>query len=101
MSNHAGLYSPPGRRDTRLTDRRVRHTGPQQVSRVPQFRPGRWVVLEGGRIVRVKALTGSYTDAEGVVWRISLADGRSVRTCLVARLATAVEIEAAERREGR
>lgn len=84
-----------------------RESGPQQVSRVPPWRPGMWVRLskhapEGlaGKVRRVKSLTASITtpDQRHSVWRVHFEDGRSVEWHLVERMATAEEIDAAARR---
>lgn len=80
-------------------------TGPQQVCRIPPFRPGMWVKIKlgvpdlGGRVKRVKSLTCSITQpAQRVaVWRVVFDDLRCLEVHAIEREATAEETARAER----
>lgn len=83
---------------------------PQQVTRVPPYRPGMWVRVAGdawrgavSKVRRVKSLTCSITSPDQTVaaWRVHFDDGRSTIPQMIDRLATreeALAAEAAERR---
>jgi hypothetical protein len=88
--------------------------GPQQVTRIPPYRPGMWVKLQRlpectfprgcecglcEKVLPVTALTGSYHPRPlGMVWRVHFAGGRSREWHGVERLATDVEVRAVEQR---
>lgn len=87
----------------------TKHTAgkkPQSVTRVPEWRPGRWVKLRDtapvdlrGAVRQVRSLTCSITtaDQEAAIWRIHFSDGRCVQVCSVEREATDAEIEQARK----
>src|SRR3954447_5970980 len=65
------------------------YEGPQQVTRIPPFRPGNWVKVRdfanaelgsdlSGKIRRVKSVTCSINSPEQkrAIWRIHFEDGR-------------------------
>jgi len=79
---------------------------PQQITRIPPFRPGCWVKLRerqgfplSGKVLRVKALTCSITSPfqKAGLWRVHFEDGRSVEVHAVDRPAWEAEIAAAQR----
>lgn len=68
---------------------------PQQVTRVPPYRPGMWVRLKSGLIRKVKSLTASIRTSEqhAAVWLVHFeADDRHVEWHGVDRQATEDEI---------
>jgi len=88
--------------------RRVTHDKPQQVTRIPPFRPGMWVkvkTLEGrepgsdlsGKVRRVKSLTCSITspDQKHAIWRVHFDDGRCLEWHMIERAATDNEVRSA------
>jgi hypothetical protein len=88
--------------------RRVTHDRPQQVTRIPPYRPGQWVKLKqvegrepgsdlSGKVRRVKSLTCSITspDQKYAVWRVHFEDGRCVEWHMIERSATDAEIRTA------
>jgi hypothetical protein len=88
---------------------RQRHQGrPQTCTRVPAYRPGRWVKVhrrEGagadltGKILEVKSLTSYYAPGQypNVVWVCHFDGGRSVEVRWIERLASPEEIQWAKR----
>ncbi|MDO8612780.1 MAG: hypothetical protein Q7R32_08155 [Dehalococcoidia bacterium] len=93
---------------------RPQRVGPQQVTRIPPYRPGTWVrvrrltgegVVRGGqgKVRRVKSLACSITQPEQklAAWRVFFEDGRCVSPAQIERLATDEEIVAAEAAERR
>lgn len=88
-------------------------TPPQQVTRIPPYRPGDWVKIRdfekhaergsgslSGKVRQVKSLTCSITsrDQRAATWRIVFEPcGRCLDWHQVERLATPAEIAAAER----
>jgi hypothetical protein len=79
-------------------------TRPQQITRVPPYRPGMWVRLKhfdpqpgpeslSGRVLQVRSLTCSITrpDQQYAVWRVHFEDGRCVEAQHVEREATEAE----------
>ena len=88
--------------------RRVTHDRPQQVTRIPPYRPGMWVKIKdfdgremgsdlSGKVRRVKSLTCSITaaDQKQAVWRVHFEDGRCLEWHMIERTATEVEIRTA------
>ena len=84
---------------------------PQQVTRIPPYRPGTWVKLKqfdprevgsdlSGKIRRVKSLTCSITSADqkNAVWRVHFDDGRCLEWHMVERIATDQEVRSAQLR---
>lgn len=89
--------------------RRVTHDKPQQVTRIPPFRPGMWVKIKqfdsresgadlSGKVRRVKSLTCSITssDQKYAVWRVHFEDGRCLEWHMIERAATEAEVRAAQ-----
>src|SRR6266542_4722183 len=89
----------------------ITHDKPQQVTRIPPFRPGMWVKIKqfeaqntgadlSGKVRRVKSLTCSITaaDQKQAVWRVHFEDGRCVEWHLVERAATDSEVRSAHSR---
>lgn len=89
--------------------RRVTHDKPQQVTRIPPFRPGMWVKIKqfdsresgadlSGKVRRVKSLTCSITssDQKYAVWRVHFEDGRCLEWHMIERQATEAEVRAAQ-----
>ena len=90
--------------------RRPTLEGPQQVTRIPPFRPGNWVKVKdfsngelgsdlSGKIRRVKSITCSINspDQRRAIWRVHFDDGRCLEWHLIERLATDREVKAATR----
>ena len=88
--------------------RRVTHDKPQQVTRIPPYRPGSWVKIKqfdtreagsdlSGKVRRVKSLTCSITspDQKHAVWRVHFEDGRCLEWHMIERVATDSEIRTA------
>lgn len=88
--------------------RRVTHDKPQQVTRIPPYRPGMWVKIKhfesrepgsdlSGKVRRVKSLTCSITspDQKYAVWRVHFEDGRCLEWHMIERPATEAEIQTA------
>ena len=80
--------------------------GPQQVTRIPDWRPGRWVKIKvvayidlAGKVRQVKALTCSLDANEKALWRVHFHDGRCVPHRQIERFATEQEIAEAKRRQ--
>lgn len=78
--------------------------GPQQVTKIPRYRPGSWVRLKpdtpgglGGKVRGVQQLTCALDPAGKAVWRVHFPDGRCVRVEFVERFATEPEVRRAER----
>jgi hypothetical protein len=80
-------------------------SGPQQITRVPPWRPGKWVRLKdyepgangdslSGKVRRVRSLTCSVTEQqnERALWRVHFDDGRQVTADLVLRFADEQEV---------
>lgn len=103
-----GATLQPGRR-RQSTDK------PQQVTRIPPYRPGMWVKLKtfdareaqglapadlSGKVRRVKSLTCSITspDQKFAIWRVHFEDGRCVEWHMVERAATENEVRTAQAR---
>ena len=91
--------------------RRMMHDKPQQVTRIPPYRPGMWVKIKelearepgsdlSGKVRRVKSLTCSITSPEQkhAVWRVHFEDGRCVEWHMVERAATDAEVRSAQSR---
>jgi hypothetical protein len=93
--------------------RRRRETGerPQQVTRIPPYRPGMWVKIKefdtrekgadlAGKVRRVKSLTCSITapDQQFAVWRVHFEDGRALEWHMIERVATEAEVRSAQAR---
>ena len=91
--------------------RRVTHDKPQQVTRIPPYRPGTWVKIKqfetqqagadlSGKVRRVKSLTCSITspDQKFAVWRVHFEDGRCVEWHMIERPATDAEVRTAQAR---
>jgi hypothetical protein len=91
--------------------RRVSHDRPQQVTRIPPYRPGMWVKIKqfdrsepgadlSGKVRRVKSLTCSITspDQKYAVWRVHFEDGRCLEWHMVERGATESEVRTAQTR---
>jgi hypothetical protein len=92
-----------------VTRRRVTHDKPQQVTRIPPFRPGMWVKIKqfdaremgsdlSGKVRRVKSLTCSITspDQKYAVWRVHFEDGRCLEWHMIERQATEAEVRSAQ-----
>ena len=88
--------------------RRVTHDKPQQVTRIPPYRPGSWVKIKqfdtreagsdlSGKVRRVKSLTCSITspDQKHAVWRVHFEDGRCLEWHMIERVATDTETRTA------
>ena len=88
--------------------RRVTNDKPQQVTRIPPYRPGMWVKIKqfearetgadlSGKVRRVKSLTCSITspDQKHAVWRVHFNDGRCLEWHMVERAATDNEVRTA------
>jgi hypothetical protein len=88
--------------------RRITHEKPQQVTRIPPYRPGMWVKIKAfdgreagsdlsGKVRRVKSLTCSITspDQKSAIWRVHFDDGRCLEWHMVERTATEVEVRSA------
>src|SRR5688572_26255271 len=84
---------------------------PQQVTRIPPFRPGMWVKIKSfasrepgsdlsGKVRRVKSLTCSITapDQKFAVWRVHFEDGRCLEWHMIERQATDAEVRSAAAR---
>ncbi|MBM3459194.1 MAG: hypothetical protein FJX77_11755 [Armatimonadetes bacterium] len=82
---------------------------PQQVTRIPPYRPGSWVKIKSissreaggdlsGKVRKVKSLTCSITaaDQKAAVWRVHFEDGRCVEWHMIERLATEQEVASAQ-----
>jgi hypothetical protein len=93
------------------TRRRVNDDKPQQVTRIPPYRPGTWVKIKtfdqretgsdlSGKVRRVKSLTCSITspDQKNAVWRVHFEDGRCLEWHMVERVANDTEIRVAATR---
>lgn len=91
-----------------VTRRRVTNDKPQQVTRIPPYRPGMWVKIKefeareigsdlSGKIRRVKSLTCSITspDQKTAVWRVHFEDGRCLEWHMIERSATDSEVRTA------
>src|SRR3954469_7452951 len=91
--------------------RRVADDRPQQVTRIPPYRPGMWVKIKSfeareagadlsGKVRRVKSLTCSITSADQkfAVWRVHFEDGRCLEWHMIERHATDSEIRTAQSR---
>ena len=91
--------------------RRVTNDKPQQVTRIPPYRPGTWVKIKefdtremgsdlSGKVRRVKSLTCSITapDQQFAVWRVHFDDGRCLEWHMVERPATEAEVRRAQSR---
>ena len=91
-----------------LVEQRSSSDKPQQVTRIPPYRPGTWVKIKdfdkrelgsdlSGKVRRVKSLTCSITSPEQrlAVWRVHFDDGRCVEWHMIERPATEVEIRTA------
>ncbi|MDO8612776.1 MAG: hypothetical protein Q7R32_08135 [Dehalococcoidia bacterium] len=99
--------------DTQPRQYRPQRVGPQQVTRIPPYRPGTWVRLvrimgeewrgRYGKVRRVKSLACSITQPEQklAVWLVFFEDGRCVYPAQIERLATDEEIVAADAAERR
>lgn len=94
-----------------VTRRRVTQDRPQQVTRIPPYRPGAWVKIKdfdareagsdlSGKVRRVKSLTCSITtaDQKTAVWRVHFEDGRCVEWHMIERVATEAEVRTAQSR---
>jgi len=88
--------------------RRVADNKPQQVTRIPPYRPGMWVKIKefdareagsdlSGKIRRVKSLTCSITspDQKTAVWRVHFEDGRCLEWHMIERDASDQEVRTA------
>lgn len=84
---------------------------PQQVTRIPPFRPGMWVKIKSfdtrelgsdlsGKVRKVKSLTCSITspDQKSAVWRVHFEDGRCLEWHMIERVATDQEVRFAQTR---
>lgn len=93
------------------TRRTVNRDKPQQVTRIPPYRPGMWVKLKtldrrdagadlSGKVRKVKSLTCSITssDQKYAIWRVHFDDGRCVEWHMIEREATEQEIRRAQSR---
>jgi len=93
------------------TRRHVTHDKPQQVTRIPPFRPGMWVKIKrfdprdvgadlSGKVRRVKSLTCSITspDQKHAIWRVHFEDGRCLEWHMIERVATDAEVRTAQTR---
>ena len=97
------------------TRRRNTDEKPQQVTRIPPYRPGTWVKLKNfnaneaqglapvdlsGKVRKVKSLTCSITNPEQkqAVWRVHFEDGRCAEWHMVERAATEAEVRTAQSR---
>lgn len=91
-----------------VTRRRVTNDKPQQVTRIPPYRPGMWVKIKAfdgrelgsdlsGKIRRVKSLTCSITspDQQFAIWRVHFEDGRCLEWHMIERPATETEVRSA------
>lgn len=91
--------------------RKVNRDQPQQVTRIPPYRPGMWVKLKdadqrqaqtdlSGKVRRVKSLTCSITspDQKSALWRVHFEDGRCVEWHMIERLATEAEVRRSDSR---
>ena len=91
--------------------RRVTNDKPQQVTRIPPYRPGMWVKIKSfdaremgsdlsGKVRRVKSLTCSITasDQKSAVWRVHFEDGRCLEWHMIERTATDAEVRSAQSR---
>jgi hypothetical protein len=90
------------------TRRRATENKPQQVTRIPPYRPGMWVKIKefdareigsdlSGKIRRVKSLTCSITspDQKTAIWRVHFEDGRCLEWHMIERNATDQEVRTA------
>ncbi|MGV3722652.1 MAG: hypothetical protein ACO1SX_17255 [Actinomycetota bacterium] len=88
--------------------RRGSESKPQQVTRIPPYRPGMWVKIKefdarevgsdlSGKIRRVKSLTCSITSADQktAVWRVHFEDGRCLEWHMIERDASEQEVRTA------
>lgn len=100
-TNHGSLLEQSKRRQSRER--------PQQVTRIPPYRPGMWVKIKqfetrdtgadlSGKVRRVKSLTCSITspDQKFAVWRVHFEDGRCVEWHMIERPATDGEVRTAQ-----
>lgn len=84
---------------------------PQQVTRIPPYRPGTWVKIKNisaretggdlsGKVRKVKSLTCSITapDQKAAVWRVHFEDGRCLEWHMIERIATDQEVTLAQTR---
>ena len=91
-----------------MTRKPPTYEGPQQVTRIPPFRPGNWVKVRdfangelgsdlSGKIRRVKSVTCSINSPEQkrAIWRIHFEDGRCLEWHLIERIATEREVRTA------
>lgn len=91
--------------------RMVSRDKPQQVTRIPPYRPGVWVKIKNfdtremgsdlsGKVRRVKSLTCSITaaDQKFAIWRVHFDDGRCLEWHMIERQATEAEVRAAQTR---
>lgn len=91
--------------------RRVMNDKPQQVTRIPPYRPGTWVKIKefdqreaggdlSGKVRRVKSLTCSITspDQKYAIWRVHFDDGRCLEWHMIERHASDSEIRSAASR---
>lgn len=77
---------------------------PQQVSRLPVYRPGDWVRLKetgrpdnpGGQVLRIKALSCCITSAAPALWKAHLDNGWLIECRDIERAATEAEIHRAQ-----
>lgn len=93
--------------ETTTNSREARQEKPQQVTRIPPYRPGTWVKIKqfegpsgtelSGKVRRVKSLTCSITapDQKYAVWRVHFEDGRCLEWHMIERLATEAEVRTA------
>ena len=90
------------------TRRRATENKPQQVTRIPPYRPGMWVKIKefdareigsdlSGKIRRVKSLTCSITspDQKTAIWRVHFEDGRCLEWHMIERNAMDQEVRTA------
>ncbi len=80
-----------------------RKDGEQNITRIPPWRPGRWVKLKpeapgglGGKVRGVQSLTCALDPAGRAIWRVHFPDGRCVRVEFIERFATETEVRRAE-----
>lgn len=104
MNGHGGNGVTKKRRNP-ANNPKPRGSRPQQVTRIPPYRPGMWVKLKDhdghtefdnglcGKVLRVKSLTCSITgpDQPFAVWRVHFDNGRCVEWHGIERVATESE----------
>lgn len=85
-------------------------TKPQQITRIPPYRPGDWVKIKdfapgnldslSGRIRQVRSISCSITDPDTkpIVWLVHFGDGLCLEWHLVERKATEEEIQRLKQR---